>query len=127
MGGKRFVPVIAVPAAIVVFGTIWMQLAVQHYERKTGREFYSLAGYHYSLPQWGFDYHPGGESIADWTVVFPSNATLLAILVAAMAFTFTRRDDWLQLAMVWFIHAAAAVCFSLISSWFWINVMGVFI
>jgi hypothetical protein len=48
-------------AAIVIFGTAWMALATAHFERTTGREFYWLAGYHYSVPEWGFKYDVGGE------------------------------------------------------------------
>jgi len=55
MESRSFFSVVVVPASIVLTGTIWMQMAVQHYEAKTGREFYCLAGYHYSLPEWGFE------------------------------------------------------------------------
>jgi hypothetical protein len=79
MTAKRTAPFLA-PILIGVAGIAWMQCAVSHYRRLTGRGFYSLAGYHYSLPEWGFMYYPGGEVIHRWTTIFPSYVTAASLL-----------------------------------------------
>jgi hypothetical protein len=127
MGTRSLTPLFAVPAAIVGLGSGWIALAIQHYEKTTDRPFYALAGYHYSVPEWGFRYHPGGELIAKWTVVYPPNLVFLGLLAAAVAFTvFGRRERW-QIGLTWFTHTIAAMTFALIAAWSWVNVMGVFI
>lgn len=104
-----------------------MVLASTCYETRTGRRFYGLAGYHYSMPEWGFEYHPGGETIAARTVVYPPNVTFLALVCSAIAFTILRWGSvWRVVAVLW-AHASVAIAFALVAAWFWMNVMGVFI
>ncbi len=73
------------PIIIAAVGVAWMQLAVWHYERVTGRKACGLAGYHYSSPEWGFQYHPGGERIHRWTTIVPSYTTLIALGVCLLS------------------------------------------
>jgi hypothetical protein len=127
MSTKNLTPLFAVPTAIVGLGSGWMALALLHYERITGRQFYGLAGYHYSVPEWGFRYHPGGEVIAKWTVVYPPNLVFVGLLTAAVVFTIARRREPWQIGLTLFTHAVAAIAFIPVAAWSWINVMGVFI
>lgn len=127
MAANNLAPLFGVPAAIVALGCGWMAIAVQHYERVTGREFYCLAGYHYSVPEWGFRFHPGGEVIGNWTVVYPPNAVFLSLLAAAVTFTVLRRHQRWQIGLIWFTHVAAGLAFTPVAAWTWFNVMGVFI
>jgi hypothetical protein len=127
MASDSVTPLFAVPAAIVGLGSGWMALAMRHYEKTTGRPFYGLAGYHYSVPEWGFRFHHGGELIAKWTVVYPPNLVFLGLLTAAVLFTVWRRKERGQIALIWFTHIVAALTFLPLAAWSWVNVMGVFI
>lgn len=124
---RRNAPFLA-PALIAVAGIAWMQCAVSHYRRLTGRGFYSLAGYHYSMPEWGFSYYPGGEAIHRWTTIFPgyvTAATLLFSLIVAIAAA--RRTGAPPIAKIVAVHILVAVLFTLVATWYEINVTGVFI
>lgn len=104
-----------------------MVLASNHYQGVTGRRLYGLAGYHYSAPEWGFEYHPDGHAIAARTVIHPPNTTFLALACSAAAFVIRRWGSAWRIAAVLWAHAAVASAFALLAVWFWINVMGVFI
>ncbi len=116
-----------VPCAIALVGAAWMLLASNHYEDTTGRRFYGLAGYHYSMPEWGFEYYPGGEVIAARTVVYPPNVTFIALVCSAIAFIIRRWGSAWQVVGVLLTHGVVAIGFALVAAWFWMNVMGVFI
>jgi hypothetical protein len=87
----RLVRWVLAPIVIAAFGVGWMQLAVLHYERTTGRESYGLAGYYYSSPEWGFRYHPGGELIHRWTTIVPSYSTLAVLSICLFAAVIAER------------------------------------
>jgi hypothetical protein len=105
-----------------------MNAAVAHYERVTGREFYGLAGYHYSVPEWGFKYHPGGEAIHKWTTQVPVFTTFLLLAASlAVSMIFARRKGWPALVGYIALHLVCAGIFFAIAAWFDMNVTGVFI
>jgi len=105
-----------------------MQVAVSHYEHNTGRQFYGLAGYHYSMPEWGFKYHPGGEVIHRWTTEIPSTTTLILLLLSlGAAIAIERKSIWPMIAGIIAVHILVAVAFVFIAGWYDINVTGVFI
>ena len=116
------------PFLIGICGVVWMQLAVTHYQRLTGREAYGLAGFHYSTPEWGFEYHPGGEQIHRWTTIVPSYVTLAIVgLSLLFALWFERKDGWRFLLAVAAVHVVAAVGFALVAAGYDMSVTGVFI
>lgn len=109
-------------------GVLWLTIATEYYERQTGREIYGLAGQHSSHPEWRFEYHAGGEHIERWSVTVPQTVTLLALLLSAVVATIAfRRDGILWIAIVWLDHFGVATGYVLIATWFWINIIGVFI
>ena len=117
-----------VPLLVALSGVGWMQAAVSHYRRTTGRAFYGLAGYHYSIPDSGFKYYPGGELIHRWTTIIPANTILAGIGISLiLAFAFERKTSWRALAGIVVVHALTAAAFALVASWYDINVTGVFI
>jgi hypothetical protein len=117
-----------VPVVLAVCGWGWMQAAVSHYEVKTGRQFYGLSGYHYSSPEWGFAYHPGGEDIHRWTTKLPTAATLILMALSLIGTVIvTRNSGWLQISGVVAVHVLVAMIFMLIVAWYDINITGVFI
>jgi hypothetical protein len=104
-----------------------MLAATNYFERETGRQFYGLAGNHYSAPA-EFEYRPNGARIERWTVSVPPNATFVSLLVSAIGFTFALRSRGIsRIAMTWVYHLGAATVFALVTAWFWCNVMGLFI
>ena len=125
---RKHALLLAFPLLIVLAGTTWMAAATETFEKATGRAFYGLAGNHYSVPDWGFAYHPGGKQIERWTVSIPPAATLAALVVSAILFSVARRrDGFWSVVLVWLYHLVLASLFLLVAAWYWINVMGVFI
>jgi hypothetical protein len=105
-----------------------MQLAVSHYRRETGRDFYALAGYHYSQPEWGFVYHPGGEVIHRWTTKIPPTATFVLLLLSLVSsLVLKRRAGWRSITGLIVVHVITAVIFALVVVWYDFNVTGIFI
>ena len=125
MGRLKFAVLVAF--GVAALGAASMLFAVRHYEQTTGRQFYGLAGYHYSVPEWGFAYHPGGERIEAWTVTYPLAATAVALLVSALGFAFRERRALQVVVPVLLAHFVAACAFGLFAAWISINVTGVFI
>jgi hypothetical protein len=64
---------VALPVAVAVFGVLWIELALRHFERTTNHKRNGVVGYHYSMPDWGFEYRPNGRVIESW----PSSFQLL--------------------------------------------------
>src|SRR5687768_15374800 len=113
-----------VPPIAVIVGSVWMYGAVEHYKRETGRRFYSLAGYHYSMPEWGFTYLPGGEQIHRWTVKIPSSVIFTVLLISAIFYTVihARELGFLPTLGIWVYHFLFALVFLAIVGWVDINV-----
>ena len=119
---------LVVPLVVALAGVVWMQAAVSHYRRTTGRGFYSLAGYHYSIPDWGFKYYPGGELVHRWTTIIPPYTTLVLLgIYLALAFALERKESWRVLVGIVLVHAVTAAAFALVAGWYDMNVTGVFI
>jgi len=116
-----------VPFILAAIGALFMLLAVRHYERSTGREFYGLAGYHYSMPEWGFAYHPDGRRIEEWTVTYPCTATSVALLGSLAIFAIRERRSFWALVGVVLLHLVAACVFLLFAALVSFQVTGVFI
>jgi hypothetical protein len=128
MARRRLIYSVIVPCAVMLAGVLWLNIATEYFERQTGRAFYGLAGQHYSHPEWGFEYHAGGQHIEQWSVTVPSMVTLLALFVSAVVSTIAfRRDGLLWIAVAWWDHVGVATGYVLIATWFWFNVVGVFI
>ena len=116
-----------VPWMLAAVGATFMLLAVRHYERSTGREFYGLAGYHYSMPEWGFEYYPDGKRIEDWTVNYPFAATSSALAGSLAVFAVCeRRSAWALVGVV-VGHLFVAGVFALFAALVFFQVTGVFI
>ncbi|MEA2235882.1 MAG: hypothetical protein QOC81_606 [Thermoanaerobaculia bacterium] len=119
---------LVVPLLVALAGVVWMQAAVSHYRRTTGRAFYGLAGYHYSSPEWGFEYYPGGERIHRWTTIIPPYTTLIVLGISlVLALAVERKESWRVLAGIVLVHLVTAAAFALVAGWYDINVTGVFI
>jgi hypothetical protein len=117
-----------VPLVIAGFGIGWMQTAVMHYERTTGREAYGLAGVHYSTPEWGFEYHPGGQAIHRWTTIVPGYVTLATLgLSLLIALGRQRKSGWRFLLAVSAVHVVTTAAFALVVAGYDMTVTGVFI
>jgi hypothetical protein len=116
------------PLLVVLSGVVWMQAAVSHFRQATGRTFYGLAGYHYSGPDWGFKYYPGGELIHRWTTIIPPYTTLIVLGISlSLALALERKESWRVLVGIALVHAVTAAAFVLVAGWYDINVTGVFI
>lgn len=119
---------LVVPLLIALSGVVWMQAAVSHFRRTTGRTFYGLAGYHYSSPNSGFKYHPDGELVHRWTTIIPANSTLAGLgICLILALVFERKRRWQGLAGIVLVHAFTAAAFALVAAWYDINVTGIFV
>jgi hypothetical protein len=118
---------VILPLAVAMLGVVWMVIAVNHYRRTTGRQFYGLAGNHYSQPEWGFAYLPGGEAIEKWTVGYPPSVTLIALVTSAVVLSVRKRSSIWQVITVVAAHVVVMITFTLVAVWFWVNVMGLFI
>jgi hypothetical protein len=124
---RRLAVALMVPLVVAAIGAAAMLLAVRHFERVTGREFYGLAGYHYSVPEWGFAYHPGGERIEDWAVTYPLTATAVVLFASAVTFAVRERRRVWTMVGVLVIHLVVAGAFVLFAAFVSLNVTGVFI
>ena len=118
---------LAIPLALAISGAAWMSAATQHFEKQSGPAFCGLAGHHYSVPEWGFAYHPGGEHIERWTVLIPSSLTFGSLLLSGVSFSVTSRRRRVWQLVAWSYHIIIGVAFALVAAWYWFNVMGVFI
>ena len=119
---------LVVPLLVALAGVIWMQAAVSHYRRTTGRGFYCLAGFHYSGPEWGFKYYPGGERVHRWTTIIPTSTTLVVFGISlSLALALERKESRRVLVGIVLVHLVTAVAFALVAGWYDINVTGVFI
>jgi hypothetical protein len=117
-----------VPVVVAILGSVWMQVAVSHFEHTTGRKFYGLVGHHYSVPELGFTYHSGGEFIHRWTTKIPPAATLILLLASlGAAIASERKSGWPIITGIVATHVLVAVAFALLAGWYDINVTGVFI
>jgi hypothetical protein len=118
----------AIPPVLVTFGTVWIAMAVSHYERVTGRQFYGLAGHHRSWPTEGFSYLPGGEVIERWTIDIPVGVTAGLLIAFGLVFTALHRQRGIRpIALWWLTAVGCSVVFLLAASWVSININGVFI
>jgi hypothetical protein len=118
----------AIPPVLVTLGTVWIGMAVSHYERVTGRQFYGLAGSHRSWPTEGFSYLPGGEAIERWAIDIPAGVTTGILIVSGLVFTTMHWRRGIRLIALWWLTAVGcSVVFSLAVSWVLININGVFI
>jgi len=116
------------PWLILALTIAWMTFAVHYYEQRTHRTFYGLAGLHYSLPEPGFEYHPGGQTIHRWTTTYPAVAGAAALLLTFCAGLILeyRHGAW-RILLLTLSHAAAAIASSAILAYVDIQVTGVFL
>ena len=104
-----------------------MGSASAHFQHATGREFYGLAGYHYSMPEWGFAYREGGQHIERWVVTIPAITMLVLFLASAAFMTLVERRSGLAMFGGVAYHVAWTVAFAVLAFWYSINITGVFI
>jgi hypothetical protein len=116
------------PCAVAIAGFIWIDRATTHFEALTDRAFYSLAGYHYSVPEWGFAYHPGGEKIHRWTTIVPGYTTTAALLLCGvLAIARNRSRGWPTVLALFAVYVIITVGFLLVAAFYDMNITGVFI
>lgn len=127
MNGSRWTAWIVMPPAVAAAGWFWMHQAASRFERLTARPLYGLAGVQYSLPEWGFRYHPGGQQIERWVVTIPTITTLCILLVASIALTFAARARLAVTVARWVYVIVWAVAFLTVAAWHSMNITGVFI
>ena len=72
--------VLVLPVVIASIGSMWIYGALEHYQHATERELTGLIGYHYSVPEWGFEYAPNGRYIERWSFTVPAYTTLMLLL-----------------------------------------------
>jgi len=119
---------LVLPLAIAIVGAVWIDRATAHFQALTGRPFYGLAGYHYSVPEWGFAYHSGGEKIHRWTTIVPGYSTVAALLLSGLlAAVYCRRDGWRTVVVLSVAHVVITAGFVLAVAYYDINITGVFI
>ena len=102
------------PIAIALAGTLWITGALSYYERATGHERNGLIGYHYSVPEWGFEYAPDGRRMERWSFDVPTVTTLALLLASAIALSVKKRRELRGWAIVglWVYHFGCAGCSS---------------
>jgi hypothetical protein len=116
------------PVLAGLLGWAWMTAAARHFEAQTGRDFYRLAGYSYTVPRDGFAYYEDGPRIEFWTLSVPGAATFITIGVLLLLFVFQFRRKGLALLAAGFLsHAAVAAGYLVVFGWFALNVLGVFL
>jgi hypothetical protein len=117
------------PVAITLAGILWMYAALGHYQRVTGSELRGLIGYHYSSPDWGFEYAPEGKRMERWSFEVPAVVTLIVLLASALvASGYGRRELGLwAIAGLWIYHAGWGLAFLLVYALTWAEAAGVFI
>jgi hypothetical protein len=119
---------LVLPLAVAVAGVVWVDRATAHFQLLTGRAFYGLAGYHYSVPEWGFAYHPGGETIHRWTTIIPGYSTAAALLLSGiLAAVRNHRSGWPTVVALAVNHVTITAGFVLVVGYYDINITGVFI
>jgi hypothetical protein len=65
---RRTAPIVlALPLLIAALGMLWMYTALEHYQRATGRKLNGIIGYHYSVPDWGFEYASNDRHMERWS------------------------------------------------------------
>ena len=110
-------------------GAVWMELALRHFESSTGHERRGIVGYHYSVPDWGFDYRPGGEEVERWAFKIPVATTLGVMLLSAATGTWhlrKRLGRWGVVGLV-AIHFFATLAFIAVVALAWVTAADVFI
>lgn len=127
MRRRQFV-VLALPTLLSCLGCVWMSVAVDHFEKQTGRSFYGLAGQHYSEPKWAFEYYEGGEHVERWTVSVPANIVFSALIASAVLLGVLHRSHGVKhIAFICVWHTGVVACTCAVAAWYWLNVMGVLI
>ena len=51
-----------------------------------------LVGYHYSVPEWGFKYAPGGAEIERWSFHVPATVTFVLLFASGIAVSLIGRN-----------------------------------
>ncbi|HEY0144283.1 MAG TPA: hypothetical protein VGF48_25585 [Thermoanaerobaculia bacterium] len=116
------------PLLVAVGGFLWIDGSTSHFSALTGRAFYGLAGYHYSVPEPGFEYHAAGEQIHRWTTIIPMYATAAALLLSgSLAIAVNRRRGWRAVVGVVAVHGVIAAGFGVVAAYYEINITGVFL
>jgi hypothetical protein len=126
---RRAAVTFIMPVMIVLVGAIWIYAALEHYQRATARERTGLIGYHYSMPEWGFEYAPDGPRMEWWSFEVPAYTTLALLLTSAVTASVTK---WRQLRAwgivgLWVHHFGCAVAFLLVYAFLWVDAASVFI
>jgi hypothetical protein len=120
---------LAMPIAVALAGVFWVELALRQFERSEAHERQGIIGYHYSMPEWGFEYRPNGRAIETWAFSVPSVTTVLALGTSAVVGSRrrrTRRGRWGVVGLC-VIHLFAALGFLGIAALVWVEAAAVFI
>jgi hypothetical protein len=121
--------VLVLPVVIAAFGAMWIYGALEHYQRATGRELTGLIGYHYSMPEWGFEYAPNGRRIEGWSFTVPAYTTLVLLLASAAVASVRKWHElrgW-EIVGLWIYHFGCAAAFMVVYALLWIHAASVFI
>ena len=125
----RRIFLLVAPIVIAAIGALWMLVALRHFERSTGHGLQGLIGYHYSMPEWGFKYAPGGADIERWSFHVPTGVTFGLLLISAVIGTVKRWRDigvWRTVGL-WLYHFVWAIVFFIIYAALWMHAASVFI
>jgi len=117
------------PIAIALAGVVWINGALLHYERATGHERNGLIGYHYSMPEWGFEYALNGRRMERWSFDVPTVTTLALLLASAIVLSVKKRRELRGWAIVglWVYHFGCTVVFLIVDVLLWFDAASVFI
>jgi hypothetical protein len=114
---------------IALSGIVWIEVALRHYERATDHERQGVIGFHYSQPEWGFEYRPGGRRMERWSFNIPAGVTLILLTASAVIGAWRLRKTlgiWGVVGLV-SIHFFAGLAFLAFTFLMWVQAASVFI
>lgn len=121
--------VLAAPIVIVAIGVLWVVAALTYYQRSTGRQLQGLVGVHYSVPDWGFQYAPGGAEIERASFHVPAIFTIMLLVGSAVMASIRSGPTMglLRTLSVWIFHIGCAIAFAFVYAVLWFEAASVFI
>ena len=120
---------LAVPVTFAIIGAVWVEVALRHFERRTGHDRHGIIGFHYSQPTWGFQDASHGRSVENWAFNLPFYTTMSLLLLSAIHGALRLRRDlgiWGIVGLL-SIHFFAALGFMAVVAFLWVEAASVFI
>jgi hypothetical protein len=120
---------LAAPIAVAIVGAVWVELAIRYFEQTSRHERRGIVGFHYSMPQWGFDYRAGGRHVEVWAFDVPALVILATLAITAAFMSWQLRRHWGGRGIIGLvlIHIFCALGFLAFLALEWANAADVFI